>query len=122
MPFPRKGRSMKTHLESTTPRHLRTAGSPVEVLETRVVPAAVFTFTELDGDKVTVTTSLGTNADLTAAITLSAGNESIALLDLSDPVFQGANVSVVATPGGATGDGFINVGYFSAGGRDLGNV
>jgi hypothetical protein len=44
-----------------------TSNSIVEALESRIVPAAVFTFTDVDGDAVTVKTSKGTNADLSAA-------------------------------------------------------
>jgi filamentous hemagglutinin len=94
----------------------------VEFLEARVVPAAVFAFTEADGDHVTVTTSLGTNADLAAAITLGAGNAYIGLIDLTAAVFAGSDLRVVSAPGGVTGDGLVNVGYVNATGRDIGNV
>ena len=37
--------------------------STIEVIEARIAPAAVFTLTDVDGDRVTIATSKGTNAD-----------------------------------------------------------
>lgn len=98
-----------------------TAPAP-EALEARVVPAAVFTFTEADGDIVTVSTSLGTNADLAAGITLGAGNEFIASINLNAAIFSGTDLTVTSKTGGTVGDGFINVGEVQASVRDIGRV
>lgn len=46
--------------------------SIIEGLETRIAPAAIFTFTDADGDLVTVETSKGTNTELNAAISSMA--------------------------------------------------
>jgi hypothetical protein len=46
-----------------TPAHMKTP-SFIEPLETRIAPAAVLTFTDVDGDIVTITSSKGTLADL----------------------------------------------------------
>ena len=64
----------------------------IEPLETRIAPASVLTFTDVDGDLVKVTSSLG---DLNAAgvATKVPGpfpiGEQLRLLDLRDASFQG---------------------------------
>jgi hypothetical protein len=97
-------------------------------LETRNTPAALFTYPDGDGDKVVVTTSKGTNAELAAAITMIGSR--LTRLDLSNnAVFAGTNLSIVATRNPAVGgDGRVNIGCIDAtstdGGTslDLGNV
>ena len=46
--------------------------SAIEILEARIAPASVFHYTDIDGDKVTITSSIG---DIAAAglATLSGG-------------------------------------------------
>jgi hypothetical protein len=106
--------------------------STIEPLESRIAPAAVFTFTDVDGDTVTVKTSKGTNVDLVAAIHLTdvgGGHKRLEFIDFAfNPiVFSKTNVSITAATGGG-GDGFVNVGRINAlrpGGQmwiSLGNV
>ncbi len=44
----------------------------LETLEDRIAPAGVVTFTDIDGDLVTVKSSKGTSNDLLAALTFSS--------------------------------------------------
>jgi hypothetical protein len=94
--------------------------APIEPLESRIAPAS-FGFTDVDGDKVVITTSgAGTLSSAAGGnITIVAGQ--LQFLDLTGAAFQGANVSIVATKGPG-GDGFVNVGFINANGRDLGTV
>jgi hypothetical protein len=109
---------------------LRNSTGVIEALEQRIAPAAVFTFTDLDGDQVTVRTSKGTNQDLAAVLTLAdAGDgKQLQVIDLSaNPIFAGTDLLVTAKKS-ATGDGRVNVGYVDAtqvnggGSLDLGTV
>ena len=96
----------------------------IEPLESRIAPASVLTFTDVDGDIVKVTSTLG---DLNAAgvATKTAGGivggERLALLDLRDASFQGTAITTsVAKVAG--GDGFVHIGRIDATGRDLASV
>ena len=101
--------------------------STLEILETRIAPAAVFTFFDTDGDAVKVTSSKGTNAQLAAAFTLSGGvSGNPTKIDLSlvfgvTAVFGGADISIIARPS-ALGDGFVSVGEIIASPVDLGKI
>jgi len=94
--------------------------SLIEVLETRIAPAAVFTFTDVDGDLVTLKTSKGTNADLAApgVVTLAASGVGMQLqkldLSLNAGVFAGTNVTLAAKRGPQGGDGRVNLGFLDA--------
>ncbi len=94
----------------------------IELLEPRIAPAALVSFTDLDGDLVTISSSKGTVAQLTTA----AGDltdHQLQNLDLTGTTdFAGANISIVAkqAPGGI-GDGRVNVGGISSP-VDLGTV
>ena len=107
----------------------------IEPLEARIAPAAVFTYTDVDGDKVTVTTSKGTSADLSAIITPHLVGSGIGMqlqeIDFSSNamVFAGTILTVTAKPTTLGGDGFVNIGYLDASSSDgdgadlnLGNV
>ena len=99
----------------------------IEPLEGRIAPAAVVTFTDIDGDSVTVTSSKGTKAQLEAALTLTpegVGRFSLTLVDLTtnSAVFSGASLSVVAKRGPDGGDGFANVRRVDATGMDIASV
>jgi hypothetical protein len=109
---------MKTS-ESTIKSH--PAVRAIEALESRIAPAAVFTFTESDGDLVTVTSSKGDDAALAAAVNVSGGSQYIERIDLTAAVFAGTNLKVTAERGGL-GDGFTAVGFLDATGNDLGKV
>jgi hypothetical protein len=91
----------------------------IEPLETRIAPAAVFTFTDVDGDRVTITTSKGTNADLAAILIHPAVGlgEELQRIDfsLNATAFAGTNLTVTATRTALGGDGLVNVGYIDAG-------
>jgi hypothetical protein len=94
----------------------------IEPLESRIAPAVVVAFTDLDGDLVTISASKGTLAELQTA----AGNVNdhvLQTLDLSGTDhFDGTNISIIATPLAGKGDGLVNVGYINATGRVLGVV
>jgi hypothetical protein len=96
----------------------------VQRLETREVPAGVFTFTDVDGDAVTVRTSKGGNADLAAAgvIHLAPAGNGMQFeeldLSLNAGTFAGTSVTIAATRVG-NGDGLVHVGFIDAtGGAD----
>jgi hypothetical protein len=98
--------------------------SSIEILEGRIAPAAVFTFTDIDGDTVKITSSKGTVADLQAALNPlpvdSTTPTQILSLNLG-AVFKGADISIVA--GASTTDAaFVNIGFINAAGIDLGKV
>ena len=91
----------------------------IEALESRIAPAAVFTFTDVDGDKVTVNISKGANTD--AAFSVFAGQ--LQTIDLGGKtLFDGADISITAVPTAGQGDGHVNVGFLNATGVDLGKV
>jgi hypothetical protein len=101
----------------------------IEPLESRIAPAAVITFTDLDGDLVTVSSSKGTHDQLVTATGGGTGLNDHVLqeLDLDFTTdFDGATISIKATPqkigGVPQGDGFVNVGRINATGRVLGSV
>jgi hypothetical protein len=96
----------------------------IERLEARIAPAAVFTYTDVDGDHVTIQTSKGTVAALTAILTQVPGGlgEELQRIDFSAAavdgggrsIFHGTNLSVTATRSSLGGDGRVNVGYIDA--------
>ncbi len=106
----------------------------VEPLEARIAPAAVFTFTDVDHDRVTFSISKGTLADLNGLITYSdilGHPRQIAEINLAaaanPQIFAGANITISVAPAndppnGIHGDGFTSVGYLNATGIDLGVV
>ena len=99
---------------------MNTCPSP-EPLEARIAPAAMFTFTDVDGDQVTVSSSKGKPGDFHNAAKIVGSV--LTLLDLSTMTFgaefQGASITIAAKPGPTGGDGRVNVGYINAAGRDL---
>jgi hypothetical protein len=86
----------------------------IELLESRIAPAAVITFTDLDGDLVTISSSKGTVAELQNA----AGDLSDHILQglsLIAPVYRLADISITAQQAPSMlGDGHVNVGYISS--------
>jgi hypothetical protein len=92
----------------------------VELLEPRLAPASVLTFTDVDGDKVTITASRGDISGKATFANVGAGQQ-LQVLDLTDAAFQGANIRTAVTRAGA-GDGLVNIGRINATGRDLGIV
>jgi hypothetical protein len=87
-----------------------------ESLESRLTPASVLSYTDVDGDKVTIAASAGV---LAGHATIVGGQ--LRLLDISDPSFDHANLTVSAVRAGV-GDGLAAVGRINAGTNDLGAV
>src|SRR5437588_308360 len=94
----------------------------IEVLESRIAPAAItFSFTDKDGHPVTITSSKGT--DLQSAVTPLDGNNTatdVFRLTLG-AAFKGADISIVAGTD-ATDAVTTHVGFLNATGIDLGKV
>ena len=94
----------------------------IESLEPRIAPAAVFTYTDVDGDLVTVKTSKGTNADLAAIIYLRAQGIGafLEVLEFSDAAatFDGTDLTVSAKPVNGQGDKLAKVKIIDATGTD----
>ena len=95
----------------------------IEPLESRIAPASVLLYTDLDGDKVKVTSS-SAGGDLNTAATFSdldtAAPRQLQKLTLGG-AFTGTNLTFTVTkvPGG---DGLAHVGNIEAINVDLGNV
>lgn len=80
----------------------------IEPLESRIALAAILTFFEADGDKVTIKTSKGTNAGLTAATGINQGQtgvNSVAIIFVTNPAIAAefANTNITITAAGGTG-------------------
>ncbi len=103
-------------------RHLQ-----IDCLESRIAPAVSIvnaltaTYTDVDGDHVTIKFSSGTlTAGLFATVTAGLGDQ-LQSIDLSGGGFDNANITfTVAKVAG--GDGFANVGYINSTGHDLGKI
>lgn len=87
-----------------------------ESLESRTTPASLLAYTDIDGDKVTISASAGV---LTGHATIVSGQ--LRLLDISDPSFNHASIAVSVVRAGA-GDGLAAVGRINGGLNDLGTV
>jgi hypothetical protein len=99
---------------------MKTPPRSIEPLELRIAPASL-TFTDVDGDKVVITTTGPGVLTLGGNVTVTGGQ--LQTLDLTGAKFQGANVKIVARRDPVLGgDGFVNVGRIEATGRDLGTV
>jgi hypothetical protein len=103
----------------------------VEVLEDRLAPAVLLnpttvSYQDVDGDNVTVHVSKGTLTPASLTFDSAFGNsgpQQLRKVNLAVASFQGASLSVTATPSVAHGgDGFANVGQIYALGIDLGTV
>jgi hypothetical protein len=89
----------------------------IETLEARIAPASVITYTDIDGDKVKITSSKGTLTP--AKLTLSDGTSgNLLALDLTAPEFAGADITFSVVKKGG-GDGRADVGFLNAQGVDL---
>ena len=95
----------------------------IEPLEARIAPAAIFHYTDVDGDKVTLTSSTGVSADLGNAAHVVGGQ--LQLLDLQTAMFgnefRDADITLSVVKAGG-GDGLANIGFINATGVDLGKV
>ena len=113
---------------------MKTAFSLIEPLEVRIAPAMATlqivdahtaTYTDVDGDLVTVKVSKGTldSGGANFIGTASGMGDQLQQLDLTDVQFAGANVTITAAPPmTGPGDGFVHIGYLDATGFDLGIV
>ena len=113
-----------TSLDSRAPVRRAAAPSPsfIESLEPRIAPAAVLSFTDVDGDLVTVKSSKGTLAQLDAAVARD-GSNFITAITLDPMNFDGASISVDAKrPANGIGDGLVNVARLFANGVSLGTL
>lgn len=92
----------------------------VEPLEARHAPASVFSFTDVDGDRVRITSSVGDLNEPLVAITAPAGQGvQLQTLRLFGPEFHNANLTTSVTRARG-GDGLVHIGRITAG--DLGRV
>jgi hypothetical protein len=96
-------------------------------LESRLAPAVTIvnahtaTFTDIDGDRATVTVSAGTlTAGLFATAAAGVGDQ-LQGIDFSAGGFDGATLTIspIKVP---AGDGLVNVGFINSTGHDLGAV
>ena len=108
-------------------RRRRPYFAALETLESRTLLSVVIlnggksaTYTDIDGDSVTITVSKGTLtfADFTPSV---GDNIQLQELDLSAGGFDGANISMKVVKNG-TGNGFADIGYINSSGHDLGTV
>jgi hypothetical protein len=109
--------------------HARFTMHTIELLESRIAPASltgrVLSFTDVDGDKVTVAFSNGTltQANFTFDTDFEAsGAQQLQRIDVSSLTdIAGSNITVKVVRG-ANGDGVAHIGEIIAMGRDLGVV
>lgn len=91
----------------------------------KIVNANTATYTDADGDLVTVKVSNGSLdvSNFTFGRVTIKGASLVSLNLTDDPAgFTGAKISITAKRGPTGGDGFVNVGEIYAGGINLGNV
>jgi hypothetical protein len=96
-----------------------------EPLEARIAPASVIHFTDVDGDKVTITASKGdvTNKALFLNYgTLYGPREELTVLDLSSKAFNGANITISVLKNPAGGDGSVKVDHIEGGTNNFGTI
>lgn len=103
----------------------------IEALESRIAPAAIVTFTEVDGDHITVKTNLGSTAQLEEALGITSGSTAIdgftvgfINTDALASAFAGTNLSIKASGGGNNLADLVKINAFDGGSRgiDLGKV
>lgn len=93
----------------------------LELLEDRLAPASALDFTDVDGDRVLVTSTRGDLKAKLATFAATGAGVQLQALDLTGSDFQGAAIAtrVTRVPGG---DGLVNIGHIYATGRDLSSV
>src|SRR5262245_49165325 len=103
----------------------------IEPLESRIAPALLIgpggksaTYTDVDGDLVTVKVSKGALDAGDFTLMNSGAGQILKKLNFADDgvEFSGSDLSIVATPQNGSGDGFVNVGWMEATGVTLGNL
>ena len=84
------------------------------------------TFSDVDGDRVTVTTSRGdfdpSNFTISPVTGSASGGWQFAGLHVNDGEFAGADFKITAQRTASGGDGLVNLGFLDATGIALGNV
>lgn len=102
--------------------------SCIEILEGRIAPAAIFSYTDANGNKVTITSSKGAIDALDTLVTLEdlgGGRSTLLALDLTNPLFKGTNLTIDVTDQSGLDVGNLlhtSIGFINAGGNDLGKV
>lgn len=120
---------MKT---SPSPAYRRSSlVSCIEPLEARIAPATIAslqiinattaTYTDVDGDRVTVKVSVGDLHNATFTGIAGLHGDQLQTLDLSGGGFDKANLTFSVSKVGG-GDGLANIGYINSTGHDLGKV
>ena len=96
----------------------------IEPLEPHIAPASILAYTDIDGDRVSVTSSSG-SGDLNAVGVAQLDNPGAARKQLQgltlDAGFTGTNLVFTVTKAGG-GDGLAHLGFIEASGVKLGNV
>lgn len=119
--------------QDTPMKRTRSVIPSIELLESRIAPAGVITFStdgktatwsDVDGDKVTLKITKGQLEDSLFTTDQTPANGLIVTqLDLTDVKFKGTNVTVSASRDPLTGgDNTVNIGYIDATGLPLGAV
>jgi hypothetical protein len=92
----------------------------IEILESRIAPASVFHYTDVDGDKVTITStsSVGDLGD-PGVVNVTAGQ--LEVLNLSNASFDHANIAFTVLKV-AGGNGLAHVGAINGGANDFGSI
>ena len=110
---------------------LRQPFAGLDLLESRMLLSVTVaptgktaTYTDVDGDAVTIAISVGTltSANFTTLPTGVGSDEQLELINLTTGgSFAGTNLTVTVKRG-PSGDGLVNIGYINATGVDLGTV
>jgi len=108
------------HLLAKTRRALLEALEPRTLLSVTIVNSKTATFTDVDGDLVTVAVTKGTLTQANFITASSDLGQQLQELDLP-AAFAGSNVTISVKQTG-TGNGLTNVGYINATGNSLGAV
>lgn len=86
------------------------------------ISAKMVTYTDVDGDLVTVKTTVGILSASNFTFVPAGKGLQLQTIDLSSPSFLNTTLGINAKRTAAGGDGFVNVGYIDAHGNTLGNV
>lgn len=85
-----------------------------EMLEPRLAMAGMVTFSDIDGDTVTVRTNRGTDTLLTGAVLLMSPGfgpgMQLRQVNLTNPAFAGTNLTITARPSVTGGNGRVDIG------------
>jgi len=101
----------------------------IEPLESRIAPAVVVnplnpnvaTYTDVDGDKVTIKVSIGTFTDANFTSEVRGSGEQLLLIDLHNGGFDNTNLTIRVKKA-PEGDGLAHIGAIDSSGHRLGTV